>query len=142
MNSTVRLNNGMAFDTEVGGHTFMIDAHAEVGGQDLGPPPKALMLSALAGCASMDIVSILRKMRAAPDTLEVTADAGMTDDHPKVFKDMSVVVRVTGEVPVKKLWKAVALSRDRYCGVAAMLRKHDDIAYSVFLNGEEVPEPV
>jgi uncharacterized OsmC-like protein len=54
---------------------------------------------------------------------------------------MTVLVTVTGDVPVSKLWKAVALSRDRYCGVAAMLKAHGPIHYIVELNGEEVAEP-
>jgi putative redox protein len=131
MDSTVTLKDGMAFDVAIEDHHFTIDAHAEVGGQGLGPPPKALMLSALAGCASMDIVSILRKM----------ASADLTTDHPRTFVGMTVLVTVTGDVPVSKLWKAVALSRDRYCGVAAMLKAHGPIHYIVELNGEEVAEP-
>jgi len=142
MHSTVTLEEGMRFDVEAGGHHFPIDAKAEHGGADGGPTPKVLMMSALAGCAAMDIISILRKMRAEPASLAVTADSGpLTDDHPKMFTDMTVRVEATGGIPAKKLWKAVALSRDRYCGVAAMLRAHGPIAYTVVLDGEEVPEP-
>lgn len=141
MESTVRLESGMAFDVEVGEHHFEIDAHAEFGGQGLGPPPKALVLSALAGCAAMDIISILRKMRAEPESLDVKASADVTTDHPKVFDGMKVIVTATGGIPTKKLWKAVALSRDRYCGVAAMLKAHGPIAYEVVVDGEVVPEP-
>jgi len=130
----------MAFDAEVGGHSLVIDATAQHGGQDLGPPPKELLLTGLAGCAAMDTVSILRKMRAAPNTLEVSASTETTETHPKVFTEMTVRVEVTGEVPPKKLWKAVALSRDRYCGVAAMLRAHAPVRYIVVLNGQEIPE--
>jgi len=140
MESSVTLVSGMHFEASAGGHTFPIDAHKEHGGEDLGPPPKVLMLTALSGCASMDIISILRKMRAEPDSLKVSSKADLTKDHPKVFENLVVTVEVTGEVPVKKLWKAVALSRDRYCGVAAMLRASSPIRYQVFLNGEEIPE--
>lgn len=140
MESTVRLQKGMAFDTEADGHHFAIDAKAEHGGDDLGPAPKTLMLSALAGCAAMDVISILRKMRAEPDSLEVHASADLTEEHPKTFVGMRVVVTATGGIPAKKLWKAVALSRDRYCGVAAMLRAHGPIAYEVVLDGTILPE--
>lgn len=141
MHSTVRLTSGMAFDTEAAGHHFPIDAKPEHGGQDAGPNPKVLVLSGLAGCAAMDVISILRKMRAEPSSLEITASADLSEDHPKVFVDMTVRVVATGELPAKKLWKAVALSRDRYCGVAAMLSAHGPITYVVELNGDEVPEP-
>jgi putative redox protein len=139
--STVTLTSGMAFDTEVDGHTFTIDAAATHGGSGSGPMPKTLMLSALAGCAGMDIIAILRKMRNEPEILAVKASGDLTDTHPKVFEDLHVTVRVTGTTEPKKLWKAVALSRDRYCGVAEMIRAHAPIAYSVELNGEPLPEP-
>lgn len=41
----------------------------------------------------------------------------------------------------ERLWRAVGLSRDKYCGVAAMLRGHGAIVYRVTLNGEELPAP-
>lgn len=141
MDSTVTLTEGMAFDVAIGEHHFTIDAKPEHGGEDSGPSPKALMLSALAGCASMDVISILRKMRVPPESFAVKAEAELTDEHPKTFVGMTVTVTATGDVPVGKLWKAVALSRDRYCGVAAMLRAHGPIAYVVELNGEVVAEP-
>ncbi len=140
MQSTVTLTEGMVFDTAIGDHHFPIDAHAQFGGRNAGPPPKALVLSALAGCAAMDVISILRKMRAEPASFQVSASADLTEEHPKVFRDMKVTVRATGGIPAKKLWKAVALSRDRYCGVAAMLRAHGPIAYEVWLDGERVAE--
>ena len=140
MESTVKLREGMCFDASTGGHSFPIDAKAEHGGVDAGPPPKALVLTGLAGCAAMDVISILRKMRQEPDSLDVSATADQTEDHPKTFVDMKVTVSATGAIDAKKLWKAVALSRDRYCGVAAMLKAHGPIEYEVQLNGEVVPE--
>lgn len=141
MDSTVRLQHAMAFQVSAEGHTLTIDAKPEHGGHDEGPNPKVLTLTSLAGCAAMDVVSILRKMRAEPDSLEVTASAELTETHPKVFTDMVVRVTATGGIPAKKLWRAVALSRDQYCGVAAMLRAHAPIRYVVVLDGEEIPEP-
>lgn len=142
MQSTVTLQDGMAFDVELDGHRFTIDADAQFGGQDKGPRPKGLMLSALAGCAAMDVVSILRKMRQPLESLSIDAQADLTDTHPKVFTaPITVTVTVTGAVAPDKLWRAVALSRDQYCGVSAMLKAHAPIRYVVRLNGEDVAEP-
>lgn len=141
MSSTVTATSGMAFDAAIDGHTFPIDAAAEHGGADGGPRPKGLVLTALAGCAAMDVISILRKMRQPFTHLAVRADADLTDTHPKVFRDIVVTVEVDGEVDAAKLWRAVALSRDQYCGVAAMLKAHAPIAYRVRLGGREIPEP-
>lgn len=142
MHATVTLTDKMAFDTEVDGHHFIVDAADEHGGADLGPRPKTLVLAALAGCAAMDIISILRKMRQAPDTLVCRAEADhMAEDHPKTLEDLTVFVEATGDVDPKRLWRAASLSRDKYCGVAAMLRAHTTVSTRVFLNGEEIPEP-
>ena len=59
-----------------------------------------------------------------------------------MFDDFFVTVAITGDVDPKKAWRSVALSRDRYCGVAAMLRSHAPVHHRVVLNGEDVPEPV
>ena len=53
----------MAFESEVNGHKFVLDAAKEFGGEDLGYRPKPLVMAALAGCTGMDVVSILKKMR-------------------------------------------------------------------------------
>ncbi len=46
----------MSFESEINGHKLILDAKAEFGGQDKGPRPKPLMLAALGGCTSMDVV--------------------------------------------------------------------------------------
>ncbi|MCA9493390.1 MAG: OsmC family protein [Myxococcales bacterium] len=142
MKSTLEWTGGMAFDVELDGHTFAIDADPQFGGVNKGPKPKGLALSSLAGCTAMDVASILHKMRHDPTRMTVSAEAELTEKHPKVFADpITVVFTVEGDVPPDKLWRAVRLSRDQYCGVSAMLRKHVPIVFRVFLNGEELPEP-
>ena len=139
MKSTVKLLEKMAFDVAIEDQHFTIDADPQFGGEGRGPAPKALLLSGLAGCAAMDVVSILRKMRQPLTGLDVSAEASLTEEHPKVFQGMTVVVEAQGDVVPDRLWRAVGLSRDKYCGVAAMLGAHGPIAYRVLLNGEEVP---
>jgi putative redox protein len=70
--------------TQTGGE-ISIDANEDVGGQGLGVLPKPMMLSALAGCTSMDVVSILKKMRAEVAGFEVHVTGELTDEHPKVY---------------------------------------------------------
>lgn len=135
MESTVTLNEGMAFTVEASGHTFTIDAAEEHGGQGLGPQPKPLVLSALAGCTAMDVISILRKMRQPVTSLSVKAEATLADEHPKTLDDIQVVYTVTGEVDEGRLRRAVELSEDRYCGVSAMLKAHTTVTSTIVLNG-------
>ena len=64
VNAELNWKGGMAFDAEVDGHIIPLDADATVGGNNAGPRPKKLLLVALGGCTSMDIVSILKKKNA------------------------------------------------------------------------------
>lgn len=123
LESAVTLQAQMHFIGELEGHAFSIDADPKVGGQGLGPKPKGLVLTALAGCTGMDVISILRKMRIEPEAFSVSAEADLTDEHPKVFSRIRLTYRFKGDVPRDKAEKAINLSQDRYCGVSAMLKQ-------------------
>jgi len=134
MNSKVVLKDAMHFVGELDGFDVPIDADEKVGGQNMGPQPKGLVLTALVGCTAMDVVSILRKMRAEPDTFSVEAETELTDEHPKVFKNVVITYRLKGDNLTRdKVEKAVQLSQDRYCGVSAMLKKAVPIEYKIII---------
>lgn len=114
----------MAFEADINGHKVILDAAEAVGGEDRGPRPKPLMLTALAGCTGMDVVSILKKMRVKLDGFNVAVEGDLTEEHPKQFSKMHVVYEFTGkDLPLEKLQKAVSLSEERYCGVSALYKK-------------------
>ena len=121
--STRWLEN-MSFESEINGHKIIIDAKEEVGGQDRGPRPKPLMLAALGGCTSMDVVSILKKMRIELLSLNVIVEGELSEEHPKRFLKMHVIYEVEGKnLPMNKIQKAVNLSEEKYCGVSAVYRE-------------------
>ncbi|WP_347841020.1 OsmC family protein [uncultured Draconibacterium sp.] len=120
----VSWKENMAFEAEVNGHKLMLDATEAVGGENRGPRPKPLMLTALAGCTGMDVISILRKMRVEVDDFNVIVSGDLTDEHPKQYFKMNVIYEFKGsDLPLEKLKKAVSLSEERYCGVSAMYKK-------------------
>jgi putative redox protein len=121
---TTKWLSNMAFETEVNGHKIVIDAVPEVGGENRGPRPKPLMLSALGGCTGMDVISILKKMRVDVEKFSVTVEGDLTEEQPKYYNKMHVIYEFTGKnLPLDKLKKAVSLSEERYCGVSALYRK-------------------
>jgi putative redox protein len=133
MHTKVTFNDAMHFTGELDGHAIAIDADAAVGGQDLGPRPKGLVLTALAGCTAMDVISILRKMRLEPTSLQVEADAEIGDEHPKIFTRITLTYHLRGDLPREKVEKAVTLSQDRYCGVSAMLKQVVPIDWEIVI---------
>jgi len=114
----------MAFEAEINGHKIVLDAAEGVGGENRGPRPKPLMLTALAGCTGMDVVSILKKMRVELEDFNVTVEGDLTEEHPKQFSKMNVIYSFKGkDLPLEKLKKAVSLSEEKYCGVSALYKK-------------------
>lgn len=128
----VKWVENMAFNAEVNGHSFNIDADEMVGGENKGPRPKPLILVALAGCTGMDVISILKKMRINPKDFKVNVDAVSTSDHPKHYNKFHITYTFKGDdLPIDKLEKAVNLSQDRYCGVSFMLGKVAEITHEI-----------
>jgi len=122
--SNVELRSGMHFAGELEGFAVPMDAEPEFGGKDKGPRPKGLLLTALAGCTAMDVISILRKMRAEPESFSVEAEGDVADDHPKVFRTIRITYRLKGKgLAREQVEKAVELSQQKYCSVTAMLSK-------------------
>lgn len=122
----------MQFDTVVNGHHIILDAAEDVGGENAGPRPKALMLSALAGCTGMDVVSILKKMKVEPEYFNIRIDADLTDEHPKVYSKIHIIYEFKGSnLEIDKLQKAIELSQEKYCGVSAMYKKAMELSYEI-----------
>ena len=137
--STVKFIDKMAFDVELNGHHFTIDAGEQVGGEDKGPRHKGLMLSALGGCTGMDVVSILRKMKVTDYELIIDVSGEPTDEHPKIYHTITVEFKFVGaNLSESKIKKAVELSETRYCGVSEMLRKASIMKIIIYINGEEI----
>ena len=137
--STITFIDKMAFDVELNGHHFTLDASEQVGGEDKGPRPKGLMLSALGGCTGMDVVSILRKMKVTEYKLNIDVSGELTDEHPKIYHTITIEFKFKGNnLPESKIKKAVELSETRYCGVSEMLRKAAKLTTIIYINGEKI----
>jgi putative redox protein len=123
---------GLAFESEINGHTVRMDAPLEGGGENSGLGPKRLMMVALSGCTGMDVVSILKKMRVEIDKLEIEVQGDVTDEHPKHYHKMHVIYSIHGKnLPLDKLQKAVKMSEDTYCGVRAAYAKGMELSSEI-----------
>ena len=135
MESTARWIDGLKFETTFStGHTIALDTSAEQGGGDDGPRPVEMLLAGLAGCTGMDVIAILRKKRQDVTcfTVRVTGDRG--DAPPRTFTRIHVVYEVEGRsVDLEAVRQAVLLSEEKYCSVAAMLRRAAPITSEIVL---------
>lgn len=122
------------------GHTMRFDTtpeHAE------GPTPMEAVLVALCGCTSVDVVSILKKKRQPLAELTVSANAEQRTEPPTYFNKIRLIYAVTPEagqqLSRKAVEDAVALSKDKYCSVSAMLEKSAEIEFVIeYVGGEPV----
>lgn len=132
MKSTVRFENGMFFSGHLDGFEIPLDADPKFGGQGKGMKPKELILTSLAGCTAMDVIAILRKMRLEPEKFSVEASGELTQEHPKIYRQIHLDYRIRGNgITEDKVRQAVELSQNKYCGVSAMLKAIVPIDYSI-----------
>lgn len=106
------------------GHDVELDGPPESGGENLGCRPMEMLLMGLGGCASYDVVTILRKSRNEVSGCEVQVTAERVDAVPAVFESIHLHFTVTGQnLDEKKVSRAVELSADKYCSASIMLGK-------------------
>ena len=92
-------------------------------------PTETLLLS-IAGCLSIDVVIILRKMRCEITRFEVAIEGARKLTPPQYYTSVDMAIEVAGAgITPKKMDRAIALSRDKYCSVYHSLR--DDIELGI-----------
>ncbi len=123
---TVDWKGGMAFEASPpSGAAFVMDTYPESGGHNLGPTPVETLVSALAGCTAMDVVSILQKKRQNLDAyrLEVEWDRGPEGVWPRPVTAVRVRHVLRGkDLDEVAVARAIELSDTKYCSVSATLR--------------------
>jgi putative redox protein len=126
--TTTWLGNMKFESTNPSGHNLFIDAGPENGGNSEGYRPKALMLSALAGCSGLDVALLIKKMKLEVDDFKIEIDANLTEVDPKYYDKVAMHFHFSGSnLNEKKLQRAVDLSIEKYCGVMEMFRQFADL---------------
>lgn len=123
----------MQFDsTNPSGDMMLIDAGSENGGEGKGFRPKALMLSALAGCTGLDVASLIEKMKLEVADFKIETEGDLTEEHPKTYHTVRLDYHFYGNnLDEKKLERAVNLSVEKYCGVMEMFRQFAKIEIKI-----------
>ena len=85
------------------------------------PTPMEYVLMSLCGCTMMDIVPIVEKMRKKIVKFTVKAEAKRAESHPKKFIEANLAYEIISpDLTEEEFRRAVELSQDKYCSVAAM----------------------
>lgn len=128
----VTLVGGMQFrGTATSGHTLIMDADDDAGGQNKGFRPMELLLVGFGGCSGMDVISILRKKKQQITGLNINVKGEKTDEYPKIYKQVHIEYVVKGKgVQKEAVERAIELSLCKYCSVGATLAKAGTITHS------------
>jgi putative redox protein len=124
-----------AFDAGPAGRTHRIDANAKEG-----PGPVETLLNALATCSSADIVDIIAKRNTPVERLVVHVAGERRPAYPRRLQHLSFEYRIDGSgIERAHAERAIQLSFERYCSVAASLASDIVTETRLILNGESFP---
>lgn len=96
-----------------------------------GAKPSDLLPIALAACTAYDVVNILKKQRQDLQGLETEIVSTQEGDAPWTFTRIELRYHARGQVDPEKARKALALSEEKYCSVAATLRPAVEIVATI-----------
>ncbi|MEO1032783.1 OsmC family protein [Winogradskyella sp.] len=124
---------GLTFESDnPSGKTVIMDTDIEGQDERYGLSPKAMMLSSLAGCSALDVISILDKMNEAIDDFKIEVVGELTDEHPRYYHTVEVEYHFYGtDLNKKKCERAVNLSVDKYCGVMEMFKRFAEVKTNI-----------
>jgi putative redox protein len=125
MKATVKWVDGAMFLGESGsGHTVVMDGPEEHGGRNAGIRPMETLLLGIGGCASFDVMSILRKSRQNVYSCHAELQAERADEIPAVFTKIHLHFKVAGDkLKEAQVKRAVELSAEKYCSASIMMGK-------------------
>jgi putative redox protein len=106
--------------TSPSGHAVAFDSDRE---SNKAPGPMEMVLMSLGACTATDMVLILEKKRQRLVSLEVLCSGERAAEPPTVWTKLDVLFRIRGEVDEAAAKHAMALTEEKYCSVAAMLKK-------------------
>jgi putative redox protein len=108
------------------GHAVPFDADRQ---HNSAPGPMEMLLGALGSCTAVDVIMILEKKRQKLLTLEIEISGERAKEPPAVWTKIEMLYRLSGQLEEKAVRDAIELSQNKYCSVAAMLRKTAAITY-------------
>ena len=108
------------------GHGLVFDSDRK---SNHAPGPMEFVLMALGACTATDVVSILEKKRQKLVSLEILCSGERAAEPPTVWIKLEILYRLRGALDEAAVKHAIALSEEKYCSVAAMLKKTASLSY-------------
>lgn len=117
------------------GCKIVTDGAPQIGGNNQGMRPMQLLLASAGSCSSIDVISMLKKMKQNLQDLKVEVtgerEAGVV---PSLFTDIHLHFTFFGDLDEGKVKRAVELSMTKYCSVVKILEKTAKITYGYHID--------
>ena len=125
MKASVHWTGEVSFKAESEtGHSVQMDGPPDQGGENRGSRPMEMLLMGLGGCASFDVLSMLKKGRQQVTGCVAELEAERADAVPAVFTRIHLSIVVTGhDLKEAQVKRAVSLSAEKYCSASIMMEK-------------------
>jgi len=128
----VEWTGGLKFTAGVMDRTQLVDGNSKTA-----PSPVETLLGAVGTCAASDVVEILTKQRTPPTQLSLDVVATRRIENPRRVESLRLTFQITGADIVRdKAERAIDLSIQKYCTVAASLAGDIEMFSMLVLNGE------
>ncbi|MFN8138398.1 MAG: OsmC family protein [Fimbriimonadales bacterium] len=127
MKATINWKQDLRFDAVTSSNaliSFDSDATTNL------PSPMEGLLTSLAACMAMDVISILEKKRQAVSAyrVEIEGERPEAGVYPRPFTSMTLVHYVEGDnIDEAAVARAVELSETKYCSVSFTLKSQPEI---------------
>ena len=106
------------------GHSVVMDGPEDHGGLNMGIRPMEMLLVGMGGCASFDVMSMLKKSRQDVRDCRCELQAERADAVPAVFEKITMNFIVSGKgLKEAHIKRAVELSAEKYCSASIMMEK-------------------
>lgn len=123
------------FDAGPPGRTHRIDAGAKEA-----PGPIETLLSAIASCSAVDVIDIIAKRKAPVERMNIFVTAERRAEFPRRVQTLQIDFHIDGAgIEKEHAERAIQLSYERYCSVAASLGSDIVTHTTLTLNGEAFP---
>jgi putative redox protein len=110
------------------GHAQVIETDSH---RNSAATPMELLLLAVGGCTGVDVISILKKKRQHVTAYSIEVHGDRREEFPRAYTRLYVKHIVTGRgVSETAVARAIELSEQKYCSVAATVRGSAEIVTS------------
>lgn len=112
--------------TNEAGNTAKIDMYDKASKQAFSPMEH--LLSAVAACASVDAVQMLKKKRKTVNGFTIESEGVRRTDYPKAFTHITLrFILESPNTTLEEMEKVIKLAVDKYCSVSASLSEKIDL---------------